>query len=75
MVLYLSSYDKRYVQIHATFVADGLAIDWLTNKLYWTEATPRTISVLDLDSGHRLTLFTLPESSIPKGIALDPANG
>ena len=61
--------------IASYFLADGLAIDWLTNKLYWTEANPETISVLDLERGHRLTLFTLPESSIPRGIALDPANG
>ena len=54
---------------------DGLAIDWLTNKLYWSEATPETISVLDLERGHRLTLFSLPESSVPRGIALDPVNG
>ena len=68
----LATYTKYLYILHPI---DGLAIDWLTNKLYWSEATPETISVLDLERGHRLTLFSLPQSSIPRGIALDPMNG
>ena len=73
-VAYSWLYQTR-LSVKLFFWVDGLAIDWLTNKLYWSEATPETISVLDLERGHRLTLFTLPQSSIPRGIALDPMNG
>ena len=73
-VAYSWLYQTR-LSVKLFFWVDGLAIDWLTNKLYWSEATPETISVLDLERGHRLTLFTLPQSSIPRGIALDPVNG
>ncbi len=81
--MFIYSVKKQTGTVHAIiriahaclFSPDGLAIDWLTNKLYWSEATPETISVLDLDRGYRRTLFSLPESSIPRGIALDPVNG
>ena len=81
MTVYPSIFTKSYVYVRMSLIniytpsLDGLAVDWLTNKLYWTEATPETISVLDLVRGHRLILFSLPESSIPRGIALDPMNG
>ncbi len=56
-------------------LADGLAVDWLSNLLYWTEAGPGTISVYDLERGHRSTLVLLPDTSVPRGIALDPVEG
>ncbi len=55
--------------------ADGLAVDWLSNLLYWTEAGSGFISVYDVERGHRKTLVRLTDTSVPRGIALDPVRG
>ena len=55
------------------FLADGLACDWVTNKLYWTDATINSISVYDLDSGYRKQLFRLSTNSTPRAIVVDPS--
>lgn len=38
-------------------VADGLACDWLTQKLYWTHAEAHRIEVVTLDKYYRKVLF------------------
>lgn len=38
-------------------LADGLACDWLTQKLYWTDADAHTIEVVSLDKFYRKVLF------------------
>lgn len=51
---------------------DGLACDWVTNKLYWTDASTKSISVYDLDHAYRLRLISLNSSSTPRAIIVDP---
>lgn len=38
-------------------LADGLACDWLTGKLYWTDADAHRIEVVSLDKNYRKVLF------------------
>ena len=59
----------------ATFfsmIADGIAWDWTTKKIYWTDADERDVEVLDPASGNRKILFRNDPGSIPRAIALDP---
>ena len=52
-----------------------MAVDWITNKLYWTDTGDDTISVLDLNTNVRKTLFNLSRavSAIePRAIVIDP---
>ena len=54
-------------------VCDGLAVQWRTSQLYWTDTTYNRISVSDLDGNNQLTLiFSALEE--PRAIALDPDN-
>ena len=53
---------------------DGLAIDWITEKLYWTDSGLKTIEVCQLDGKHRKVLY-YDMIDAPRGIALDPRNG
>ena len=53
---------------------DGLAIDWISNKLYWTDATRTHVSVSDLEGEKRAVLFS-DDMKRPRGIALDPTTG
>jgi len=52
----------------------GLAVDWLTHKLYWTEAVARRVEVANLDGSMR-TVLIWTELDKPRDIALHPTVG
>ena len=54
-------------------VCDGLAVDWMASKLYWTDRRFDTISVSDLD-GNNKGLIISSGLEEPVAIALDPDN-
>ncbi|XP_070804169.1 low-density lipoprotein receptor-related protein 6 isoform X5 [Pituophis catenifer annectens] len=53
---------------------DGLACDWLGEKLYWTDSETNRIEVSNLDGSLRKVLFW-QELDQPRAIALDPVRG
>ena len=55
-------------------VCDGLAVDWISSQLYWTDTTYNTISVSDLEGNNTRILFSASLDE-PRGIALDPEQG
>jgi len=52
--------------------AEGIAVDWIGEKLYWTNSGKKSIEVSNTDGSHRKTLFAL-ELDMPRGISLLPA--
>ena len=54
-----------------TGVCDGLAVEWTSLQLYWTDTTNNTISVSDFEGNNKRTLFS-SELDEPRGIVLDP---
>ncbi len=55
-------------------VCDGLAVDWRSSLLYWTDITYDKISVSDLDGNNQRTLINVGLDK-PRGIALDLDSG
>lgn len=53
---------------------DGLACDWLTHKLYWTDSETKRIEVSNLDGSQRKVLFW-EDLDQPRAIALVPMEG
>lgn len=53
---------------------DGLAVDWLGRKIYWTDSETKRIEVSNLDGSFRKVLHW-NELDQPRAIALDPLNG
>ncbi|RZF35698.1 hypothetical protein LSTR_LSTR009566 [Laodelphax striatellus] len=49
----------------------GLACDWLTEKLYWTDGETHRIEVATITGQYRKVLFW-EEIDLPRAIALDP---
>ena len=66
---------RCFLLLNFSFV-DGMAVDWITNKLYWTDTGDDTISVLDLNTNIRKTLFNLRSVAVsavePRAIVIDP---
>ena len=52
----------------------GLAWDWISQKLYWTDYCDDDIEVYDPSSGARRVLFDL-DLDAPYGIVVDPITG
>ena len=48
-----------------------IAIDWVSDKLYWTDHILKAVNVIDLHTGHRKTLFNL-YAYVPVDILVDP---
>jgi hypothetical protein len=53
---------------------DDVAVDWVSNKLYWTDSVWSRIEALDLDTNIRVEVLTAGTNSIPRAIAVDPVN-
>ena len=55
-------------------VCGGLAVNWRTSQLYWTDQSYEKISVSDLEGNNQVTLID-SGLDVPRDIALDPDNG
>jgi len=55
-------------------VCDGLAVDWRTAQLYWTDMTNDRISISDLNGNNQRSLVS-SQLEKPRAIALDLDNG
>lgn len=54
--------------------AEGLAVDWLSGNIYWTDAKKHVIEVASKDGYYRYTLFS-GRMNIPHALVLDPPAG
>ena len=54
---------------------EGLAIDWSSNILYWTDSLMKMVELSQVDGKHRKVLFKLEGDTEPRGIIADPVNG
>lgn len=56
------------------WIPGGLAIDWIHDKLYWTDSGTSRIEVANLDGTHRKVLLW-QNLEKPRAIALHPMEG
>ena len=56
------------------FFSDDIAVDWISNKLYWTDNGFDRIGVYDLVRGYYSFLINTGANSSPRGIITDPIN-
>ena len=53
---------------------DDIALDWVSNKLYWADAVWARIEALDLNSSVRVEVLSTGANTAPRAIAVDPIN-
>jgi len=51
---------------------DGIARDWINEKLYWSDPGHGDIEEYDPASGNRRSLIFTGDNSSPRGLAVDP---
>lgn len=54
--------------------ADGIALDWVAQNLYWTDTGRNVIEVVHLNNSARLTLLE-KDMDEPRAIAVYPTMG
>ena len=52
---------------------EGLSVDWVNGKLYWTDATLQHIEVYDTTTGNRRVLIRTGSTTRPRPIVVDPS--
>lgn len=66
--------NKTEVISSGVMSPDGLACDWVTSKLYWTDSDTNRIEVATMMGQYRKVLFWT-DLDQPRAIALDPLKG
>lgn len=51
---------------------EGVAVDWISRRLYWTDSSKDTIEVADLDNPKSRAVIVRKHLVNPRGIAVDP---
>lgn len=51
---------------------EGIAIDWVSRRLYWTDSSKDTIEVASLDNPKLRAVVVQGNLVNPRGIAVDP---
>jgi sugar lactone lactonase YvrE len=64
--------DKRIV---VYLLIDGIAWDWINEKLYWTDTCNDVIEVYDPATGYRRVLLYTGTTSNNRDIVVDPTTG
>lgn len=54
-------------------LVDDIALDWVGNNLYWTDAVYARIEVMDLNTMERTELLRTGGNTLPRAIAVDPS--
>ena len=54
--------------------ADGLAVDWIYNHIYWADASKNSIELSNFEGNMRKTLIK-GSIDLPRAIALNPLQG
>ena len=56
-------------------IPDGIAWDWINEKLYWTDFCKDTIEMYDPATSYRKVLLHTGTNSSNKDIVVDPTTG
>ena len=65
---------KRDISPPALPPTEDIAVDWVSDKLYWIDALWARIEVMDIATGRRAELIRTSNHSIPRGLAVDPSS-
>ena len=66
--------DREDLAIISRSNANGIAVDWIYNHIYWIDTTLKHIKMADLDGGLGKTLIKT-DLGLPRAIVVDPIAG
>ena len=70
-----STGETRHIPRLGSTKSEGLAVDWLSQQVYWSDIDSKTIEVSDYEGSVRALLLTRDDGlSGPRAVALDLKN-
>ena len=54
--------------------SEDIAIDWISDKIYWTDNALDAISVMSIEGGFYKIIVDTGANTIPRSIVVDPIN-
>ena len=71
----LSRENKTHeVLLTGVRTADGLAVDWIADRIYWTDTGLKLIEVASINGKQRMKLVS-NDLEEPRAVAVEPFNG
>ena len=67
----MCSLSGKRVLISDVNNTEGLAVDWISRNIYWTDNYLKTVEVANIDGQHRTTLIDTGLDK-PRAIAIHP---
>uniref|UniRef100_A0A1B0GHS0 Putative nidogen n=1 Tax=Lutzomyia longipalpis TaxID=7200 RepID=A0A1B0GHS0_LUTLO len=67
--------DKKTFISEDILSPEGIAVDWISRRIYWTDSTKDTIEVASLDDPKLRAVIIRKDLVNPRGIAVDPHHG
>ncbi|XP_059616809.1 nidogen [Phlebotomus argentipes] len=67
--------DKKVFISEDILSPEGIAVDWISRRIYWTDSTKDTIEVASLDDPKLRAVIIRKDLVNPRGIAVDPHHG
>lgn len=68
-------YSRAHIILVVTSITGDLAVDWINDKLYWTERDKGRIIELDLETNDRRTAVTTDSTAVLNGLVMYPYPG
>ena len=66
--------DEEHLVTYILDKADGMAVDWIYNHIYWIDATHKHVKIANLDGSLRKILIET-DLVLPRAIVVHPNAG
>lgn len=66
--------DKRVFINEDIMSPEGVAVDWISRRIYWTDSEKDTVEVASLDDAKQRAVVVRKDLVNPRGIAVDPSS-
>lgn len=65
--------DRKVFISEGIISPEGVAVDWISRRIYWTDSEKDTVEVASLDDPSQRAVIVRQHLVNPRGIAVDPS--
>lgn len=69
------SFDFHKLSVLELLSPEGVAVDWVSRRIYWTDSKKDTIEASSIENSENRVIIISDDLINPRGIAVDPSRG